>query len=360
MNVVFFVTGLNSGGLENYLLRFLQSKSSCFNNIIVYCKGGKSGQLEQDFLKFKNVIILKRRIGYFSMIRYFSLLFLFKNSKTNVVCDFTGNFSGLILLFAKIVGIKKRVVFYRGSSDHFKKTILRTWYNNLLRYLTYKFATNVLFNSYAAIDFFFGKWPVDQRFHVIYNGFDVKKFDVGNSNLRRVFNLSDDNFIIGHTGRFNYAKNHKTILQVAEILIKRYPNIYFILCGNGVRNHLESQVIKMGIQENVKLFENRTDIPVFLNTMNAFFFPSVTEGQPNSLIEAMIMGLPFVASNIPSIKEIVEVNSLLFDPNDVNGFAKALEGFYLERKHRDHHLRHSTMLRFDGQIQYEEFYNKLK
>lgn len=357
--VVFFLTGLDSGGLENYLLRFLQFKSEFFSEIFIFCKGGKGGQLERDFLSISNVKIVKKRISFFNPLDYMKLMSFMKKERFDVACDFTGNFSGLVLLCAKYAGVNNRVVFYRGASDHFYNNFIKKIYNDFMKRLTYTHAVHILSNSQSAVDYFYNKRLQDQRFKVIYNGIDASKFDVGNANLRQEFNIPEQAFVIGHTGRFNYAKNHDTILAVAELLIKKYSDVYFILCGNGVKNNLENKINELGISEYVRLFENRSDIPIFLNTMDTYFFPSVTEGQPNALIEAMIMGIPFVASNIEPIKETVTDHSKLFNPFDINGYTLALEGLYLSKVQKDLNLKEEMIAKFDYKERFDQFYNIL-
>lgn len=357
--VVFFVKGLDSGGIENYLLRFLQYKAVTFSEVVVYCKGGDKGQLEEEYLKIPNVSIIKNKVSFFNPIDYVKLTSFMKKEGFNVICDFTGNFAGLILLCGKEAGIDNRIVFYRGASDHFSKNLVKNTYNNLVKKLVYKNATHILSNSQAAFDFFYKKSKQDRRFQVIYNGIDATNFDVGNQNLRKEFNIPDNAFVIGHTGRFNYAKNHKVIIKVAESLIKKYSDIYFILCGNGVKEGLKLEVERLEIVKNIRLFNNRNDIPVFLNTMNAYFFPSVTEGQPNALIEAMIMGLPFVASDIEPIKETVELDSKLLNPFDIEGFTKELEVLYMETAQKNKSLKEKMIKKFNYKDRFEEFYIKL-
>lgn len=357
---IFFVTSLDSGGIENYLLRFLQYKASSFSEIVVYCKGGKGGQLEEEYLKIKNVSIVKNKISFLNPLHYMKLISYLKKEKTNIICDFTGNFAGLVLWCSKKAEINNRIVFYRGASDHFISNFLKNTYNNFLKKITYKNAKHILSNSQAAFDFFYPKEHQDKRFQVIYNGIDATKFEVGNQNLRQEFNIPNHSFVVGHTGRLNYAKNHEVIIKVAERLINKYSDIYFILCGNGVKGGLEKKVQELGIDKNIRLFDNRSDIPVFLNTMDVYFFPSTTEGQPNALIEAMIMGLPFVASNIESIKETVLDNSKLFNPCDVDSFSIALEKLYLEKVNRNMVLKEKTIKRFNKNERFEEFYNVLE
>ncbi len=359
MNCVFFVTGLDSGGIENYLLRFLTYKAESFDQIYVFCKGGKAGQLEMKYKAIPNVTIHVKKISFFNPKDYIYIYKFFKKYNIDVVCDFTGNFAGVILLTAKWAGVNKRISFYRGATNHFNESRLKVLYDTFVKKVNYKYATDILSNSQAAFDFFYSKEQQDDRFEVIYNGIDPEKFQLDNENLRNEFNIPEDVFVIGHTGRFNYAKNHDIIIDVAEVLIKKYPNIYFILCGNGVKDNLENKTIEIGIHKNIRLFNNREDIPIFLNTMDVYFFPSITEGQPNALIEAMIMGLPFVASNIGPIQETVDKNTQLFDPKDVNAFVKALEALYLNRAKRDHNLKENTMMKFDYKMRFDEFYNKL-
>ncbi|WP_346986129.1 glycosyltransferase [Chryseobacterium sp. POE27] len=362
MKIAFFVTGLDSGGLENYLLRFLKYKYQSFNKIVIYCKGGKTGQLEESFLAIENLIIINSKISFFNFSHYYNLYKFFKNEKFNVVCDFTGNFAGMIMLISNIANIENRIAFYRGASNHFKSSIFKIVYNNLVKSLTYRNATSILSNSYSAFKFFYPKVVLknEKRFKVIYNGININEFEINkNENLRTELNLPENSFVVGHTGRYNYAKNHLMIIQVAEKLIHKYSDIYFILCGNGVKEYLLKEIVKKGLEKRFLLFENRNDIPLFLNTMDAYIFPSITEGQPNSLIEAMITGLPFVASNIDSIKETVgeKYYTNLCDPSDVNEFSDKIEKLYIDRKSRDFELKNWATKKFNHIDLFEKFYN---
>ncbi|MDY3524141.1 glycosyltransferase [Riemerella anatipestifer] len=324
---IFFVTGLDSGGIENYLLRFIQEKHLEYSEIVVYCKGGKGGQLEAEYKQFPNVKIVVNTISFFNPLHYYNLFRFLKRNQFDVVCDFTGNFAGLVLQMAYYANIRNRVGFYRGSSDHFKTNLIKQLYNNWVKYKVRKYATNILSNSKAALDYFFPQaWQKDDRYKVLYNGINPNKFNAS-EDLRDEFGLSRESFVIGHTGRYNEAKNHDVIIKVAEILCEKYNDIYFILCGNGVKVNLEAYLKQKGLEQRILVFENRRDIPQFLKTMDVYFFPSITEGQPNALLEALLMGLPFVASNILPIQEVVPsiFKKYLSAPDNVETFVSLLE-----------------------------------
>lgn len=361
LNVVFFVNSLDSGGLENYLLRFLKNKHEKFNRVYVYCKSGNGGQLEEYYNKLSNVEIIKEKLGFLDIFSYKKLGVFFKKNKVNIVCDFTGDFSGRVLNTARKYGVTNRVASYRSSQNFYKNSLIKTSYNLWVRSLVYKNSTYIVSNSKTALDFFYPqKWKIDKRFRVIYNGIDAQHFTNASSNLRKKFNISDEAYIVGHTGRFTPAKNHKCIVDVAENLIKKYNDIYFLLSGNGVAESLTPILKQKGLEKQFLVFENRSDIPEFLNTMDCYLFPSFTEGQPNALIEAMLVGIPCIASNIASIRETVDDFSDLYDPNDVEGFVAAIENLY-KKNHGIRFRRNTKQVidKFDAEVLFAQFYNVL-
>lgn len=363
MNIVFFVTSLNSGGIENYLLRFLRENHKKFNKIYVWCKSGQDGQLDDAYSELENVSLVKLKLGYFDIASYQSLKEFLINNNIESACDFTGNFAGRVLLTAKKAGICNRVAFYRSAKDTFSATKFKAIYNNWVKRLVRKHATHILSNSKAAFDYFYqSSWHNDKRYQVIYNGLKQEEFTGVQSNLRSSLNIPKEAFVVGHTGRFNEAKNHTTIIEVAKVLTAKHPDIYFILCGNGVKSNLTNTVAKAGLTDRVILFENRTDIPVFLNTMDCYFFPSIYEGQPNALIEAMLVGLPYIASNIAPIVETVPSQQNLYSPMDINAFVDAIEWFYfkkIEQKGFKRVTHQGIERKFNAQAQFGKFYSVL-
>jgi glycosyltransferase involved in cell wall biosynthesis len=337
--VIFLVSSLNSGGIENYLLRFLNYFDGQIEPIVI-CKGDVFGELEEDYKKITHIQLIKIKLGFFDFKAYCNIYAILKKSNAQSVCDFTGNFAGLLLLVANIADIKKRVVFYRGSSNHFKETNFKLFYNKMMRYLVKKNATKVLSNSKASLDYFYCDRDInDKQFEVVYNGIDAKKFvSTSNKFNREDFEIPADAFVIGHTGRYNLAKNHETIIKVAEILCAKHKSIYFMLCGKDTDVFLLDRVSNNSILKNkVKILGYRNDINNILPVFDVYFFPSTTEGQPNSLIEAMISGLPIVASNIgPIIETTPEIlHNDLLNPMDVDGFCNRLEEYYFSKKKRE-------------------------
>lgn len=361
-NIAFFVFSLEAGGIEKYLLRFL----TYFQDKIdatVYCKSGRTGALDEEY-RHVGAKIKTFKIGNFNFQNLKALKKELINNEFEAVVDFTNNFAALPLLAAKQAGIQKRIVWYRNADVKFKKTPLRILYNTIVNRVTKKIASDILSNSQSAFNVFYKNynWQKDNRFEVIYNGIDSEKFLNLKGNLRGELNIPDNAFVVGHVGRYNDQKNHKTAIEVAIQLCKEYNDIYFIFVGRDVDVRLSQQVKKNSLEKKIILFGNRSDIPKVLNTLDCFYFPSTIEGNPNALIEAMITGLPFVASDIEPIKEAVpeELHSLLVPPIDVAVSIKRI----LQIKN-DNELKMTmnckiwALKKFGADEQFSKFFKKL-
>ena len=360
--VLFVVHSLESGGTENYLLRFLDFIKNKKIDPVVLCKFGLGGSLEKKYLAL-GIKVVKFKINYFPTISWIKFYFFLKKEKFDVISDFTGNFAGITLTISKLVGIKKRIVFYRKSTNLFKEDLFRLFYNSLLKKLTFKNSTKILSNSDDALNFFYSnKIKKDKnRFMVIRNGLPLTKFNniINTNQLRKSFNIPKKAFIIGHVGRFHPDKNHETVVNVANKIMKKHHNVYFLLIGRDVKKGLSNNKVNKRI-----IFSNeRSDIAEVLQIMDAFYFPSISEGQPNALIEAMATRLPFVASDIATIKETVPKNyhKYLVPSNDIYQAEKILTDFINKiPKSSFNQLQQFTFDKYNHDDRFMEFYNELK
>lgn len=363
IKVAFFVAGLNSGGTENYLLRFLSQYKKEIQ-ATVYCKSGKTGELEKEYIA-EGIRIKKFRIGYFNPLHLLGLKKELRKEQYHSIVDFTGNFSAFPMLVANDLQIENRITWYRNADDKFKKDYLRMFYNKLLNKITLKNTSVILSNSKAALDYFYKDydWQKDQKFEVIYNGIKAEQFLSTNDDLRNEFNIPKNSFVVGNIGRYNEQKNHKTAIQVAIDICRNDDDIYFIFCGKGVDIALRDMVKTENLEHRIILQGMRRDIIKVLNTLDCFYFPSILEGQPNSLIEAMISGVPFLASDIEPIKETVpeELHSFLVPALDIKKAKDALLRMKNDEAFKNKFLIKDWAINaFDSDKQFKQFFDKLK
>jgi glycosyltransferase involved in cell wall biosynthesis len=157
-------------------------------------------------------------------------------------------------------------------------------------------------------------WIKDsKKVEVIYNGVDLNEFRFGidGSQIRREFNISEKDILIGTVGQLIPWKGHRYLLEAAKIVKERASNIKFLIVGDevpegsGYRKELEGFSLKLGLKEDVIFTGFREDIPDVMAAIDIFVLPSINEPFGRVIIEAMAMGKPVVATNSGGVPEIV-------------------------------------------------------
>lgn len=365
MKILFVIGSFNAGGTETYLLRFLRQKSSSLPDctVLVTC-GNCSGALYEKY-KELGIKIVPLRIGYRNILNYLTFYRFLKKNNYDTICDFDGTFSGGRIFTSYLAGVKKRIVFYRQTSDLAFIKFMGLSLNKIYKKLLFCYSTNILSNSKMAIDVYFDGLT-DLRFKVIYNGIDTNMFNVplSKTELRRLNNIPLNSFIIGHTGRFLEVKNHKFMIDVVAALKERNHNFHMVFAGRDVRENLISYANQKKVLDRVIFLGERNDIPSVLKMFDLYFFPSLSEGQPNALIEAFLSKLPFVASDIPCIREIVpeKMCDNLIDPRNVYEVVERIEhiithGYDISAINELYEFSSNA---FDAESRFNDFLNILK
>lgn len=136
---------------------------------------------------------------------------------------------------------------------------------------------------------------------IVHNGVDFTRFKdikVNRSAYRGAVGLNDDDFVVGHIGRFNTQKNHIFLLEVFKQVLIKKPNAKLLLIGDGaLRGTVENRIEELQLKDRCIILEHRADIPQLLSIMDVFLFPSLFEGLPVTLVEVQAVGLRAVVSN---------------------------------------------------------------
>jgi len=358
---LFLIPTVDSGGIETYLLRFLKTHKSQMD-VTILVRTYNSGDLYNEY-KALDVPLLFMPLGYLNIGRWWNYYSFYKRNGFDTICDFNANMAGIPVWLAYLAGIKNRITFYRQGKDHFRTSFLKRTYNKLMNRLVYRYSTKILANSQSAINFFFSyRKTCDSRFKVIKNGIDFNLFrkKINKAQFRQSLVIPQNAFVIGHVGRLDKSKNHSTILKVAAELIKWNQNIYLVLCGNGTEKLIDD-VNTLDISENVRLLGYRQDIPSLLQIFDLFYFPSITEGQPNALIEAMVAGVPVVASNIEPVKEIISDSSMLFNPFDIANVVKYIKVMIEDPSQASGCIDIDELYRtFSASLRFDDFLKEIK
>lgn len=169
------------------------------------------------------------------------------------------------------------------------------------RYLC-KFANKYWACGKEAAKFLFGEKRVSENSIIyVHNSIDTNKFSYNLQDrvkVRRALKINEDEFLVGHVGRFSDVKNHKFLINIFEELIKINTNSRLMLVGIGEKeNYIRDLVESKGLSSKVMFMGSRSDISELLQAMDVFVLPSLYEGVPVAAIEAQAAGLVTIVSD---------------------------------------------------------------
>jgi len=160
---------------------------------------------------------------------------------------------------------------------------------------------------------------------MIRNGADPAAPTKNREAIRIDLGIAVDAFVGTIVARVDHLKGHDTLLRAAAEL--RNLPLVIVVVGDGARRHdLERLAKELNIAQQVRFLGYRTDIADLLATSDFFVLPSLTEGTPLSILEAMMQGLPIVASDVGGIPELVSngKEGILLPPGDPQLLASAI------------------------------------
>ncbi len=164
---------------------------------------------------------------------------------------------------------------------------------------------------------------------LIYNGVDLERYAHQEPccTLREEYGMEATAQIVGVVGRLELEKGHPTLLEAWPTVLRPVPNAYLLIVGEGSRLDALRQIAReQGIERHVVFTGRRDDIPAVTAALDVAVLPSYREAQGLTILEAMALSRPVVASNVGGIPEMIQdgVTGLLVPPHDPAALAAAL------------------------------------
>lgn len=190
-----------------------------------------------------------------------------------------------------------------------------------------EYATDVCACSRVAADWLFSSAIPRDSVQILPNAIDVSRFRFNREareSVRGRLGIKD-RIVIGHVWRYSYTKNQEFLVRCFVKAHKKDQRLYLILTGQGEKiSEVKKLVNELGIQEHVRCYDWREDIPDLLQAMDVFCLPSVFEGLPISVIEAQAAGLRCLVSD--SVTDETDITGLVkFLPLEEKIWTEALE-----------------------------------
>ncbi len=313
------------GGLQQVVVSLCRSIDQAKYEVSVLCLRDL-GPLSEEIESLNiNVRLLPQKKGKTDYLSFFKVAKIIKEEKPHIL--HTHNTQPLIdgTLGALLSGWRPKII----HTDHArefpdkKRYMIAEW---LVSHFVYKIVgvsdkTTENLHVYEKIP-----W---KKLVTIQNGIDQRRFEqtIDRNMKKKELGIPEGSPVIGVISRIEKVKGISYLLQAMPDIVKEFPTLKLLIVGDGSeRENLQLECRQLGIQENVVFTGIRNDVHQILQVLDIFVLPSISEGLPMGLLEAMAAECPVVASNVGGIPGVVgyEENALLVHPGQPKELASTV------------------------------------
>lgn len=312
IRILHVLGGISLGGAESRIMdlyRHIDREKMQFDFLIHQTE---KGYYEEEIEALGGRIYRVPRFRLYNIAAYKKALraFFAGHHEFKVVHGHMTSTAALYLPIAKKCGVPVTIAHARsaGVDKGIKGAVTRLLRVPLKKRCDYMFAC-----SMVAAESVFGMENAHAgRVKIVPNAIDVKQFTYQEEmriRMRRALSL-EDKFVIGHVGRFHYAKNHEYLLAVFQKIVSRKSNAVLLLLGEGSRmEEMKERALSLGIADQVIFCGNQKETWNYYQAMDFFVFPSRFEGLPGTVVEAQGAGLRCLISD--TIADEVKITELV-------------------------------------------------
>lgn len=293
VRVLQVVTKMDRGGLETMLMNYYRNIDRDKVQFDFLTHRAEHGQYDDEIEARGGKIYHVPHLNPLNPAYYKALNDFFREHPYKIVHSNLDCTSTFPLRAAKRAGVPCRIAHIHSTSqDKDFKYPIKMISKKLLPYE----ATDYFACGEAA-----GKWAFPgKRVTVMKNAIDTSRY-VPNVEIRKKvrekFQLKDE-FVVGHVGRFDPAKNHEFLLKIFYELKKDTPDAKLMLVGGGNgKEKIEREVERLSLEDDVIFTGVSSDVNELMQAMDVFVMPSLYEGFPVTMVEAQTAGLPCVISD---------------------------------------------------------------
>ena len=370
VKVLLFVDRMRHGGIQQFLVENVKHMDKTKVDIdVLTLDDGETYPLEkaiQDagatYYKLKGIWINKPT-DYFKYAKAIDNFFTIHNDYKVIHMNASSkNF--ILLKYAKKHHIPVRIA-HSHNIDFQTKNPIKKLIGNLLKIPMKKYATDYFACSYLAGEWLFGKKNVENgKVKVIHNAVDYKNFKYDEKirkEMRQEFNITENEILFGHVGRFTNQKNHTFLIDIFNEIHKQNKDTKLIMVGIGEKEQeIKNKVKALNLEDCVIFAGFRKDVNKIMQAMDVFLLPSLYEGLPVVGVEAQAAGLPCFTSKDVVTKEVQITKAMNFISLDKSAkeWANIILGSDLSRKDTKKELKEAGYFIEDSARELVDFYLK--
>lgn len=252
------------------------------------------------------------------------------NKYKKIYVNFSYSLALIYILPAIDNGLEVLYLHSHASDD------IRKVKHRIGRFIFYKFFLNKVDCIYMGCSKEACQWQFgydickNNKIHVINNAIDCKRFQYSSENRRklRLKYCIEDQFVIGHVGRFSDEKNHAFMIELIKRLNKLESKYKLLLIGDGIKkDKIEKLALQNKVIDDVIFVGNVADTAPYYSAMDCFILPSKYEGFPIVSVEAQVNGLKCLFSDVITKKVDLFGESKFLSTNNIEQWINSIKKF---------------------------------
>ena len=340
--ILHIITGLGDGGAENTLFKVCKYDTENKHIVISLTNLGKYEFL----LKNIGIKVYNLDLKFYSILKFLFLIKLIRYIKPDIIqtwlimADLIGGIAG------RIAGIKNIIWNIHFTNLKLDSTKLRNLLIiRVLAKLSYLIPKKTVVVSKSGIKNCKNLGYSNKKLIFIPNGYELNIFKYSKhqeKNFKKKFKIKKNIPIIGNVSRYDPIKDHNTLLEALSLILLRKKNFFCFLVGSGLsikNENLRSQIIKLGLENNVKLLGTKKNITEIMNGLDVHILTSKSEAFPNVVVEAMACRTPCIVTNVGDCSSIIGKTGWLVPPQNPARLAKKIESVFNQIGSKDWNKR---------------------
>jgi L-malate glycosyltransferase len=305
MRIVHVVPSFDFGGMEKVVCALIESTANQHQHTVLSLDGsaGAATWIENsntEFLKLKKT--RSRRLFFRSLYNALRI------SRADLLMTYNWGATDAIWL-GRLAGISNIVHHEHGFSVEESTSLV--WRRDLIRYIVYRLASKIIVVSHELEEILLNRFRLSESLITrIPNGIDTCLYSPNEDEreqMRKSLGYQGADVVIGFSGRLDPIKNLDLILDIFQYSNPRDYPFRLLVVGDGPdRTRLEGRCHSAGIASYVKFVGQRTHVCPYLQAMDVFLLTSVREQMPLTVLEAMAVGIPVIATRVGDLPYIID------------------------------------------------------
>ena len=298
---------------------------------------GPEGKLLQqenlpDFPIIENKNLVREINPIKDIFALISMISFFKKNKFNVVHTHASKAGIIGRIAAKIAGVPFIVHTVHGQAFHQYEKPWKNWIYKTSEKFSAKFCHKIYAVAQAMIDQCVdAKIAPREKYKVVYSGMDLEPYlnsnEVTNSETRKELNIPENAKVIGAVARLFPLKGYEYFIPVAAKIAEKYPDIKFLIVGNGImKEQLEKEIAELGLTNNFVFtgLVPPSTIYKYTSVMDILIHLSLREGLPRTVVQALASAKPAIGYDLDGTPEVIRdgITGYINKPKSVDEVAE--------------------------------------